>query len=300
MLTSNSLILLYSVTVWGICLCPSFELGSGNQAVCVYLVFILPPCVCVLSFIFFLLFSLTICMKSCSHRKWRENSCIRHRGENHLHECQSSFEQNKQAKWSHPVTNRFSHLSQVLREGWVGGVDLSLCIFVLNPCCKVGRKMGKGKASRCFIMFRTAVSFSGWLKHLHGRVTTAWAIWGWAGPRGVCARCTPGLCDEGLHNPGQTFYPSEERGEAAVVRAVWIAVSWRQARPSLLIPCCPQTQSDSQPGTAGRLALGFTSGDDAMGWVWQNLLLQLSLQPLLCFFFCPERDWLGFLQMSLF
>lgn len=208
-------------------------------------------------------------MNSCSHRKWRENSCIRYRGENHPHECHPLNKTNMQNDgilWQ----TRFSHLSQVLREGWVGGVDLSLCSSVLNPCCKVGRKLGKGKASRCFIMVRTAVSFSGWLKHPHSRVTTTWAMWGWAGPRGVCALCTPGLCEQGLHNPGQTLSPSEEQDEAAVVRAVWTAVSWRQARPLFLIPCCPQTQSDSQPGTAGPLTSGFFPGEDVMGWVWQH------------------------------
>ena len=59
-LTPNNLILLYSLTVQEICLCPSFELGSGDQ-VCVSLcqplklVFILPPCVSV-SLLFFLPF----------------------------------------------------------------------------------------------------------------------------------------------------------------------------------------------------------------------------------------------------
>lgn len=67
-------------------------------------------------------------------------------------------------------------------------MDLSLPISGLNPCYEVEKKSGKGKASRCFIMFRPPVSFSGWLKYLAQQIHCCFSDLGLGWPGAVHAR----------------------------------------------------------------------------------------------------------------
>lgn len=149
MLTPNNPFLLYSVTVWGICLCPSFEFGSGVQE---YLYVSLLDIktgarfalVCVpFLFSFFLLFF--------QHYLWTP-AAIGKGGKilSSGTEVKITFmnvvlwikQTNKQTEWQYPVSNQ-SFPSETSANGveWRGG-----CVTPhLWPAVKQERKQGMEK-----------------------------------------------------------------------------------------------------------------------------------------------------------
>lgn len=163
-------------------------------------------------------------MNSCSCRKWKENSCIRYRGENHLHECHSLNKTNKQTSRMMASGDKldFPIWAECWGRVWAGEVDLSLPIAGLNPCYEVGKKSGKGKASRCFIMFRPPVSFSGWLKYLaqqiHCCLSDLGLGWPWGCP---CQGCATRGCTTWTRQ-----LPPEQSG---VKQMLWELAGWQEA-----------------------------------------------------------------------
>lgn len=166
------------------------------------------------------------------------------------------FKTNKQARKMMASCDKPDSPTRVKCWGrvWIGGMVFSLPISGLNPCCEAGKKLGKGKASMCFILFRPPVSFSGCLKHWHGRTTSAWAIWGWDGPRGLHVRA-----GRGFVQPSPDSLP-------------WCRAGWSR--------CCESQRDGSNPKTSETIVYHpLPPLDTALLQAWHYNFSDIKVHP---------------------